>query len=601
MSDYTNIFSTSTGILIVILFFGGSIFVHELGHFIAAKLCKLKVLRFSIGFGLKLFSWRGKDGCEYRISLLPLGGYVAIPQLSDMGKVEGQDDEDYQKVKHLPKASYGAKVLVAFSGAFFNVLFAILLAFIVYIVGMPTSAENQTTQIGYVPQFIYPDSVTQTENSAFIAGLQAGDIVLAVDGKPVENFIQIREAIALGAARTDDGKAFCELLISRDGQEMKIGTLPVLVATNSRTGDEIRMLGIIPASQLIVDSVIENSPAEKSGLKIGDEILSINGQRAFSNNQIVSVLNENPDKEILLGISRDGKNLELAIKPALIAKTKPLCEILDSKKNPLFTVLPTDIKNNQDPTNLSTPSTLRVFELKGDLPETISIGAILYQASGKDLNSLSDLNTILNFESEKNQHTLKFIKDEFLSELVLEKGSSSIIIAPKFSPVLGYMISRNFQTIHPSIFRQISGSISTTYYALKGLINPRSDIGLKQMTGPIGIGRAIFEISKIDIILVLSFAVLLNINLAILNLLPIPILDGGHILIATLEKISGKSISQSKIIAVTHAVFALLFVFLMVYVIYSDAQRWSGDINSAQQESLQSQFYLNNIQFSANE
>jgi len=601
MSEYTNIFSTSTGILIVILFFGGSIFVHELGHFLAAKLCGLKVLRFSIGFGLKLFSWRGKDGCEYRLSLLPLGGYVAIPQLSDMGKMEGEEDEDFKKIKHLPKASYGAKVLVAFSGAFFNVLFAIFLALIVYIVGIPTSTENQTTQIGYVPQFIFPDGETQMENSAFTAGVQAGDIVLAVDGKHVENFIQIREAVALGAERTPEGKPFCELLILRGEEELRIGTLPVLVPTNSRTGDEIRMLGIIPASRLIVDSVFENSPAEKSGLQSGDEILFVNGQRAFSNNQIVSILNKNPEKPLLLGISRDGKDMQLSVMPTQVAKTKPLCEVLDANKNTLFTVLPTDIKNNQDPTNPSTPATLRVFEKKNDLSEHIEIGAILYQASGKDLNSLSDLNTILNFEPEKNQHTLKFIKGEFLSELVLEKGASSVIIASKFSPMLGYMIARDLQTIHPSIIKQIKNSMSTTYYALKGLVNPRSDIGLKQMSGPIGIGRAIFEISKIDIILVLSFAVLLNINLAILNLLPIPILDGGHILIATIEKVTGKSISQSKIIAITHMVFALLFVSLMVYVVYSDAQRWSGDINSAQQESLQSQFYLNNIQFSANE
>jgi regulator of sigma E protease len=74
------------GILLVVLFFGGSIFVHELGHFLAARKRGLKVERFSIGFGPRLFGWTGKDGVDYRVSLIPLGGYVALPQLATTPK-----------------------------------------------------------------------------------------------------------------------------------------------------------------------------------------------------------------------------------------------------------------------------------------------------------------------------------------------------------------------------------------------------------------------------------------------------------------------------------------------------------------------------------
>src|SRR3954468_24930531 len=87
-------------IFLVVIFFGGSIFVHELGHFLAARRRGLKVDRFSIGFGPKIFAWKGKDGVEYRLSWLPLGGYVSLPQLADMRAIEGTPSAD---VKRLPE------------------------------------------------------------------------------------------------------------------------------------------------------------------------------------------------------------------------------------------------------------------------------------------------------------------------------------------------------------------------------------------------------------------------------------------------------------------------------------------------------------------
>ena len=99
-------FSGTWGIVLIVLLFGGSIFVHEFGHFLAAKAFGLKVLRFSIGFGPTLFEWKGKDGCKYMISLLPLGGYVAIPQLVSLGKLEGEEEGDAESTAGLPKYAY---------------------------------------------------------------------------------------------------------------------------------------------------------------------------------------------------------------------------------------------------------------------------------------------------------------------------------------------------------------------------------------------------------------------------------------------------------------------------------------------------------------
>jgi regulator of sigma E protease len=102
-----SLLSNLWSILLVALFFGGSIFVHELGHFLAARRRGVHVERFSIGFGPPIWSWKGKDGVEYRLSWFPLGGYVMLPQLADLGAAEGESRTD---VSQLPPVSYSTRM-----------------------------------------------------------------------------------------------------------------------------------------------------------------------------------------------------------------------------------------------------------------------------------------------------------------------------------------------------------------------------------------------------------------------------------------------------------------------------------------------------------
>ena len=104
-----SIASNTWSILLIVLFFNGTIFVHEFGHFLTARRRGVKVERFSIGFGPKIFSWHGQDGVEYRLSWLPLGGYVLLPQLADLQMIEGESAAQLQK---LPPVSYTTKMLV---------------------------------------------------------------------------------------------------------------------------------------------------------------------------------------------------------------------------------------------------------------------------------------------------------------------------------------------------------------------------------------------------------------------------------------------------------------------------------------------------------
>ena len=112
-------------IFLIVLFFGGSIFVHELGHFLAARHRGVKVTRFSIGFGPAIWSHTAKDGVEYRLAWIPIGGYVALPQLADMPAIEGEAEPGQRACR--PSATARTHDRLRQRGAFFNVLFAFVL------------------------------------------------------------------------------------------------------------------------------------------------------------------------------------------------------------------------------------------------------------------------------------------------------------------------------------------------------------------------------------------------------------------------------------------------------------------------------------------
>ena len=180
-----SLLSNLWGIFLVILFFGGSIFVHELGHFLAARRRGARVERFSIGFGPPIWSWRGRDGVDYRIAWFPLGGYVLLPQLADLGALEGEASADAAK---LPPVSYATKMIVFVAGATFNILFAFALACVVWLIGQPTLSDLATTRIGSLAPTIKLSDGTIAPSPAVEGGLEVGDVVLSIDGRRVTNF-----------------------------------------------------------------------------------------------------------------------------------------------------------------------------------------------------------------------------------------------------------------------------------------------------------------------------------------------------------------------------------------------------------------------------
>ncbi len=451
------LFSNVWAVFLIVLFFGGSIFVHELGHFLAARRRGVKVARFSIGFGPRMFGWTGKDGVDYRVSWLPLGGYVLLPQLADMAAIEGEADFD---TKDLPPVTYATRIIVFAAGAVFNLLFAFLLATVIWFVGQPTMSYEATTQIGYVLGEFENASGEVVTSPAKEAGLRAGDIIRAIDGSRVDNWSEIQAAIVLSAGRTDEGRRETTLLIERDGREVEITVHPQLAGD-----DEVRTIGISPAYEPIVRDIEQNQRWFELGLRPGDRIVQLGDTRIYNAQTFGDQLARTRNEAVKLDVIRDGRPLELELPP-----------------NP----------------------------------------------AGSDLE----------------QQSIFFTTDSKLT--------------------------------FPTPVEQFTGHVKTTVKTLSSLINPSSDVGISKMSGPVGIIRVFHLAAQADIRLVLWFTILVNINLAIFNLLPIPVLDGGHMLFATINKLRGRALPESFVMT-TQSVFMVLLFSMIIYVSFFDVGRWRRD------------------------
>jgi len=454
-------FSSVWSIALIVFFFGGSIFVHELGHFLAARRRGLRIDRFSIGFGPKIFAWV-RNGVEYRVSWLPLGGYVALPQLADMRGIEGQPVDDRAT---LPSISYADKMIVAVMGAVFNVIFAFALACVIWIFGLPTTDQQTTTTVGFVAATLTLPDGTEVESPAAKAGLKEGDRILRIDGRSVDDWGGLKQTLVSSTGRGSDGKPRSLLTVERDGQIMEMEIFPRI------GGDErMRLIGISPAEPLVVGATIANSPAARADILKGDRIVKVEGQTFYSRWQLEDHIARNAGKDVRYTIEREGKTLEFALRPVEVVYTS-------------------------------------------DGQKTTSVG-------------------------------------------------------------IGYETA--MLLIHPGPVEQIREQFVQMYRVLSALINPQSDLGIGQMNGPPGIVRVLFATSQIDIRITIWVTILININLAVFNLLPIPVLDGGHMLFATLGKLRGRAL-PARFIAASQSAFMILLFSLMIFVSFRDVGRWFRD------------------------
>jgi len=447
-------FSTLTAVISFVVALGILITVHEFGHFWVARRCGVKVLRFSIGFGKRLYSWTDKHDTEFVIAAIPLGGYVKMLD----SRVEEVEPDLYEQA--FDHKTIGQRAAIISAGPIANFILAFLFYWLINMIGQ--TAERPV--IGSV----VPNSVVAQ------AGFTTGDELKSIAGIETKSWYDVSLALldidGLSQAEVESGPVGTDIRQTRylDLQDWR-------VATHS---SPIVSLGIVPYAgefELFVTSVGANSAAERAALRDGDKILAMNGKPLESPMGFIWDIQSHPEKEMTLKIERSGTIQTIVLIP------------------------------------------------------------------------------------EKKQ---------------LEDG--------RIQGVAGFGLDLRVQPLDQKYMTIIQyGPIDAVYYASKQVWQITSlitkEIGrlvtgnreLSSLAGPITMAKGAGKSAENGLVSYLGFLAIISLNLAIINLFPLPVLDGGHLLFLAIEKVTGRPVSE-RVQDYCYRIGIFLLVMLMGLAFFND-------------------------------
>ena len=437
--------------------------IHEFGHFWVARRCGVKVLKFSIGFGKAIKTWVGKDGVEYVIAPIPLGGYVKMLGQEDTAVADTSGLSTSQRECSFACKPLWQKTAIVAAGPVANFLLAI---FVFWLINISYGVSG----IAPVVHNVIEGSIAET------AGLRAGDEILAVDGQ--ETIIWQQVALQLLARMGETGEITLTVDPADSSRTREI-QLPINAWMAAEAApNPVGNLGIIqfeiPAD---IAGIVPGGAAEAADLREGDEIISVDGKSIRGWTHWVEVIRASPELTLNVAVQRGGINTDL----------------------------------------LMTPKTA-----------TLDDGSVIGSIGA-------------------------YVKETTLAEL----------LPPEMQRQINYNV---LSAIQPAISKTLEMSIFILN-SVKKMIT--LEISPKNIGGPITIAKVAGETATLGPEFYLGFLALLSISLGVMNLLPIPVLDGGHLLFYAIEAVIRRPVPE-RIQAFGLQLGLLLISGIMVLAIYND-------------------------------
>ncbi|MBN2162154.1 MAG: RIP metalloprotease RseP [Pontiellaceae bacterium] len=428
-------------IIMMLLLFGVTIFVHEWGHFIVARKLGLVAETFSIGMGPAL--WKKEiNGVVYKIGAFPIGGYVSLPQLDPEGMEKMQGDNESDRAE-LPEVSPWKKIAVSVAGPLCNVIFALFLAGIVYLL----PAKGIIDENGVFVADVAADS------AAYASGLRGGDQIKAVNGTPVKSWYEakVESMLKMGEEQTAEMTVFN----ATDGERT------IVLKVNDPKTQELLIDGTSTAVPCEVLDIAEDSPAGRAGLLPRDVIYAIDGIMVTGTEQFTKIVQSHPGDSLTLRLLRGNEPKELNVVPE-------------------------------------------------DIDGTIRIGI----------------------------------------------GFRSAFSLP--------------WTMSGNPIEQVTSDATSIFRFLKALTTPsEAKQAAEGAGGPVAILKMLYQAIYLGMVIAIGLTRFININLAVLNLLPIPVLDGGHICFSLWEGITRRKV-PAKVVTSLVNIFAILLIGLMILLSWRD-------------------------------
>jgi regulator of sigma E protease len=538
-----------TGYFILLL--GVLVTVHELGHFLVAKWCGVKVLKFSIGFGPKLLGIT-KGETEYQIALLPLGGYVKMA-----GDVPGEELPPEEASRGFLNQPPWKRAAIVFAGPLFNLLFPILVYFFVFW----GAHEVPSTRVGSV----------EPGMPAAVAGIRPGDRIVAVDGIKLQTFDELRDAFV------DRFERPVPITVQRDGKETVFQVTPVRNVESSPIKKVERgMIGIQHGTRLPVVGVPAGSPARKAGLETFDRILAVNGVstpdeaavyeqlQKLQGTVTLTVMRSRPVAAgVVTGKVPEVKEVQVQVQPG-----EGLAALgLESPDMYVATVSP---GGAAEKAGVQAGSRLVAFN---DKP----LRSIVH--FGVELNNLEDKPFKLTWvgpdgverTQEIAQVTTKSRNSMGQTESALELGMSGWrASAVDTAPVDKVTVYRNAGEALKQATLIVPKIVGEMVIVLGKLVT--RDVSADTIGGPLMMFEMAAKTKELGFDYFLNLMALISINLGVMNLLPIPVLDGFHLVSAAWEGVRRRPI-PIRVREVANMIGLAMLLLLMLLAMKNDITR----------------------------
>lgn len=431
--------------------------IHEFGHFWVARRCGVKVEKFSIGFGKSLWSRKGKDGVEYSISMIPMGGFVKM--------LDSRVDDVPEHEKHLAfdhKSLWRRSAIVA-AGPVFNFLFAVFAYWLVFMIGVPS--------VKPVIGDVVPNSIVAQ------AGIQDGMELKEISGIETPDWDSVNMALV---SHIGDDQIILKVTSPEEIGRERIITLNTQDWNfDPEVDSAITTLGFKPYRPQVtptLTAITKDSAAEQAGLLVGDTIVSVNGKTISSWEQFVEHVTANPDTALNVEVERNNQFVTLVLTPS-------------SKQ----------LKNGERIGFAGVAPTI------GQWPE-------------------------------------------------------SYLIDQKYGV---------FASI-PKAIEKTGQIIDLTLTMVKKLFT--GDVGIKNLSGPITIAKGAGTTADYGLVYFLGFLALISVNLGIINLMPLPVLDGGHLLFFAIEAVIRRPVPE-KVQEMGYRIGSAAIFSLMLIAIFNDFAR----------------------------
>lgn len=535
-----------------IILLGILVFVHELGHFLVARLNGVKVEVFSLGFGKKIFQYQ-KGDTVYALSLIPLGGYVKM-----FGEQPGSDiPEDLKKVSFTHKNVW-QRISIVLAGPLMNFIFAVFIFFIVAFIG----EEMKAPIAGDV----------QVNSYAFNIGLRSGDRIESVNGAKVQTWDEIQNI--LNANKNSTVKL--TVISSSNGNSVEL-TSNVISKENPNPLSTQKLIGEIEGLSTNSDAstiaLLPDSPLLNVGLKTGDFIQSINGIN-----------------------TQKWRNFEATIKELPINQAIEIKLLRFSKESKKPEEISVQLAPNENPVSLTSwgieKSSLYIANVMKDSPaekagvsandKIHSISGVLISEWDQVITEVKkyDGKTPLAFEFYRGNEIKNFKIYPQITSITTSMGAEEKRFAIGVSPMLSYAppetVKFHVKNISEGVIRSFKKTWDISVMTLMGFVRLfDGTVSHKNIGGVISIGQAAAETFSIGISQFLQMMAIVSVNLFILNLLPIPVLDGGHLVFYVLEVINRGPISLRKM-EIAQQVGMVLLLSLMVFSLFNDFSRLLG-------------------------